>query len=51
VCYALEILPSIRSDGFALRGFLSEERAMADIDLDLASGNERESAIQYVYQR
>jgi len=32
--------------------FLSEERGeWPDIDLDLASGDERESAIQYVYQR
>jgi error-prone DNA polymerase len=32
--------------------FLSEERGeWPDIDLDLPSGDDREKAIQYVYQR
>ena len=33
-------------------GFLSEERGeWPDIDLDLPSGDQRERAIQYVYER
>jgi len=53
VCYALEIT-AIDPVGMDLlfERFLSEERGeWPDIDLDLASGDERESAIQYVYQR
>ena len=53
VCYALEIT-AVDPVGMDLlfERFLSEERGeWPDIDLDLASGEERESAIQYVYQR
>ncbi|MDP8990374.1 MAG: error-prone DNA polymerase, partial [Acidobacteriota bacterium] len=53
VCYALEIT-AVDPVGMNLlfERFLSEERGeWPDIDLDLASGDERESAIQYVYQR
>jgi error-prone DNA polymerase len=53
VCYALEIT-AVDPVGTNLlfERFLSEERGeWPDIDLDLASGDERESAIQYVYQR
>ena len=53
VCYALEIT-AVDPVGMNLlfERFLSEERGeWPDIDLDLASGEERESAIQYVYQR
>ena len=53
VCYALEIT-AVDPVGMDLlfERFLSEERGeWPDIDLDLASGDERESAIQYVYQR
>src|SRR5579872_2980728 len=53
VCYALEIT-AVDPVGMDLlfERFLSEERCeWPDIDLDLASGDERESAIQYVYQR
>jgi error-prone DNA polymerase len=53
VCYALEItaVDPVRMD-LLFERFLSEERGeWPDIDLDLASGDERESAIQYVYQR
>ncbi|MEO8052159.1 MAG: error-prone DNA polymerase, partial [Acidobacteriota bacterium] len=53
VCYALEIT-AVDPVGMDLlfERFLSEERGeWPDIDLDLASGDERERAIQYVYQR
>ncbi len=53
VCYALEItaVDPVKMD-LLFERFLSEERGeWPDIDLDLASGDERESAIQYVYQR
>ncbi|HSR08044.1 MAG TPA: error-prone DNA polymerase [Bryobacteraceae bacterium] len=53
VCYALEIT-AVDPVGMNLlfERFLSEKRGeWPDIDLDLASGDERESAIQYVYQR
>ena len=53
VCYSLEIT-AVDPVGMDLlfERFLSEERGeWPDIDLDLASGDERESAIQYVYQR
>ena len=53
VCYALEItaVDPVSMD-LLFERFLSEERGeWPDIDLDLASGDERESAIQYVYQR
>jgi error-prone DNA polymerase len=53
VCYALEIT-AVDAVGMDLlfERFLSEERGeWPDIDLDLASGDERERAIQYVYQR
>jgi error-prone DNA polymerase len=53
VCYALEIT-AVDPVGMDLlfERFLSEERGeWPDIDLDLASGEERESVIQYVYQR
>ena len=53
VCYALEIT-AVDPVGMDLlfERFLSEERGeWPDIDLDLASGDEREQAIQYVYQR
>ncbi len=53
VCYALEIT-AVDPVGMNLlfERFLSEERGeWPDIDLDLASGDERENAIQYVYQR
>jgi error-prone DNA polymerase len=53
VCYALEItaVDPVEMD-LLFERFLSEERGeWPDIDLDLASGDERESAIQYVYQR
>ena len=53
VCYALEIT-AVDPVGMDLlfERFLSEERGeWPDIDLDLASGGEREQAIQYVYQR
>ena len=53
VCYALEIT-AVDPVGMDLlfERFLSEERGeWPDIDLDLASGDERESVIQYVYQR
>jgi error-prone DNA polymerase len=53
VCYALEItaVDPVRMN-LLFERFLSEERGeWPDIDLDLASGDERESAIQYVYQR
>ncbi len=53
VCYALEIT-AVDPVGMELlfERFLSEERdEWPDIDLDLASGDERECAIQYVYER
>lgn len=53
VCYALGIT-AVDPVGMELlfERFLSEERGeMPDIDLDLPSGDERELAIQYVYQR
>ncbi len=53
VCYALEItaVDPVAMD-LLFERFLSEERGeWPDIDLDLASGDERERAIQYVYQR
>jgi error-prone DNA polymerase len=53
VCYALEIT-AVDPVGMDLlfERFLSEERGeWPDIDLDLASGDEREQAIQYVYER
>src|SRR5207248_4591644 len=53
VCYALRIT-AVDPVGMDLlfERFLSEERGeMPDIDLDLPSGDQRERAIQYVYQR
>jgi error-prone DNA polymerase len=53
VCYALKItaVNSVRMNMLFER-FLSEERGeWPDIDLDFASGDEREDAIQHVYQR
>jgi error-prone DNA polymerase len=53
VCYALGIT-AIDPVGMDLlfERFLSEERGeWPDIDLDLPSGEQREKAIQYVYQR
>src|SRR3989441_5037051 len=53
VCYALEIT-AIDPVGMDLlfERFLSEERGeWPDIDIDLPSGDKREQAIQYVYQR
>jgi len=53
VCYALEIT-AVDPVGMDLlfERFLSEERGeWPDIDLDLPSGEKRERAIQYVYQR
>jgi error-prone DNA polymerase len=53
VCYALGIT-AVDPVGMELlfERFLSEERGeWPDIDLDLPSGDEREKAIQYVYQR
>jgi error-prone DNA polymerase len=53
VCYALEIT-SVDPVGMDLlfERFLSEERGeWPDIDIDLPSGDKREKAIQYVYQR
>src|SRR5262245_14741610 len=53
VCYALGIT-AIDPVGMKLlfERFLSEERGeWPDIDLDLPSGDDRERAIQYVYQR
>ena len=52
VCYALKIT-AVDPVGMELlfERFLSEERGeWPDIDLDFASGDEREDAIQYVYQ-
>ena len=53
VCYALGIT-AVDPVGMDLlfERFLSEERGeWPDIDLDLPSGDQRERAIQYVYQR
>jgi error-prone DNA polymerase len=53
VCYALGIT-AVDSIGMDLlfERFLSEERGeWPDIDLDLPSGDQRERAIQYVYER
>jgi error-prone DNA polymerase len=53
VCYALEIT-AVDPIGMELlfERFLSENRGeWPDIDLDLPSGDKREQAIQYVYQR
>jgi error-prone DNA polymerase len=53
VCYSLGIT-AVDSVGMELlfERFLSEERGeWPDIDIDLPSGDQREQAIQYVYQR
>ncbi len=53
VCYALGItaVDPVRME-LLFERFLSEERGeWPDIDLDLPSGDQRESVIQYVYQR
>src|SRR5271156_3052107 len=53
VCYALGItaVDSVKM-GLLFERFLSEERGeWPDIDLDLPSGDQREQAIQYVYER
>jgi error-prone DNA polymerase len=53
VCYALGIT-AVDAVGMELlfERFLSDQRGeWPDIDLDLPSGDEREKAIQYVYQR
>ncbi len=53
VCYALEIT-AVDPVGMDLlfERFLSESRGeWPDIDLDLPSGDKREQAIQYIYQR
>jgi error-prone DNA polymerase len=53
VCYALEItaVDPVSMD-LLFERFLSEERGeWPDIDLDLPSGDQREHAIQYVYER
>jgi error-prone DNA polymerase len=53
VCYALQIT-AVDPVGMELlfERFLSEERGeWPDIDIDLPSGDKREQAIQYVYQR
>jgi error-prone DNA polymerase len=53
VCYALRIT-AVDSVGMGLlfERFLSENRhEWPDIDIDLPSGEEREMAIQYVYDR
>jgi len=53
VCYALE-LTAVDPVGMELlfERFLNESRnEWPDIDLDLPSGNERESVIQYLYER
>ncbi|HEY6394624.1 MAG TPA: DNA polymerase III subunit alpha, partial [Candidatus Binataceae bacterium] len=53
VCYALRItaVDSIKMD-LLFERFLSENRGeWPDIDLDLPSGDQRERAIQYVYER
>jgi error-prone DNA polymerase len=53
VCYALGItaVDAVEME-LLFERFLSEERGeWPDIDLDLPSGDQRESAIQYVYER
>jgi error-prone DNA polymerase len=53
VCYALGItaIDPVRMD-LLFERFLSDERGeWPDIDLDLPSGDQRERAIQYVYER
>jgi error-prone DNA polymerase len=53
VCYALGItaVDPVKMD-LLFERFLSEERGeWPDIDIDLPSGDKREQAIQYVYQR
>jgi error-prone DNA polymerase len=53
VCYALEItaVDPVKME-LLFERFLSEERGeWPDVDLDLPSGDQRERAIQYVYQR
>ena len=53
VCYALGItaVDPVKMD-LLFERFLSEERDdWPDIDLDLPSGDQRERAIQYVYER
>jgi len=53
VCYALGItaIDSVKM-GLLFERFLSEERGeWPDIDLDLPSGDQRERAVQYVYER
>ncbi len=53
VCYALEItaVDPIRME-LLFERFLNENRGeWPDIDLDLPSGDKREEAIQYIYQR
>src|SRR5579871_6214121 len=53
VCYSLGItaVDSVKMD-LLFERFLSENRGeWPDIDLDLPSGNQREKAIQYVYER
>ena len=53
VCYALGItaIDAVRME-LLFERFLSEERGeWPDIDIDLPSGDQREKAIQYVYQR
>jgi error-prone DNA polymerase len=53
VCYALEIT-AVDPVGMELlfERFLSESRGeWPDIDLDLASGDQREQVIQYIYER
>ncbi len=53
VCYALGItaVDSVKME-LLFERFLSEERGeWPDIDLDLPSGDQRERAIQYVYER
>jgi error-prone DNA polymerase len=53
VCYSLEIT-AVDPVGMGLlfERFLSEQRGeWPDIDLDLPSGDQREKAIQYVYER
>jgi error-prone DNA polymerase len=53
VCYALEVT-AVDPVGMELlfERFLNESRnEWPDIDLDLPSGNERESVIQYLYER
>jgi error-prone DNA polymerase len=53
VCYALEItaVDPVKME-LLFERFLSEERGeWPDIDIDLPSGDQREQAIQYVYER